>query len=94
MKTLTRESTSNRVRKPTNLSGLLDAFDRRHLQKISGSVESRNMGYRRARRFVEWCQNVGLAMSEITGWDVETKLDGLVHLKGPKAGEPLAVNTV
>ena len=52
------------------------------------------MRYRRAKRFVEWCQNVGLAMSEITGWEVETKLDGLVHLKGPRAGEPLAVNTV
>ena len=71
MKTLSIESTSSRVRKPTDLSELLEAFDR-HLNKVLSSKESRDMRYRRAKRFVEWCQNVGLAMSEITGWEVET----------------------
>ncbi len=72
MKTPSIESTSSRVRKPTDLSELLDAIDRRHLNKVSSSTASRDMRYRRAKRFVEWCQNVGLAMSEITGWEVET----------------------
>ncbi len=91
MKPLTKQSTSNQVSKPTDLSGLLEAFDRRHLQKYPGS---RDMRYRRARRFVEWCQNVGLEMNQITGWEVETYLDQLDHLKGSKAGEPLAINTI
>ena len=72
MRTLSIESTSSRVRKPTNLSELLEAFYRRHLNKVSSSTAGRDMRYRRAKRFVEWSQNVGLAMCKITGWEVET----------------------
>ncbi len=68
MKTRTKEPIKNRISKPTDLPGVLEAFDNRWLNRFP---KSRDMRYRRAKRFVEWCQAVGLGMNELDAWEIE-----------------------
>ena len=90
MTTLTNERIQTRISKPTDLAGVLEAFDDRHLKKFKG----RDMRYRRAKRFVDWCLAVGLEMNELNAWEIEGYLDDLTHIRGKKKGQPLAVTTV
>ena len=90
MKTLTKEPIKSRISKPTDFPGVLEAFDKRHLQKLKG----RDMRYRRCKRFVDWCENVGLEMDQLDAWEIETYLEVLTHIRGKKRGQPLATNTI
>jgi integrase len=91
MKTLTKEPIKSRISKPTDLPGVLEAFDKRWLNRFP---DSRDMRYRRAKRFIDWCQVVDLELNQLDAWEIEGYLGDLSHKRGKKKGQALAVNTV
>jgi integrase len=85
---------NGRVARPTTWPEVLQQFTIRHIGKRCKSDRSKELHYIRAKRFCDWAKSVRLGLDELDAWEVDTYLSQLLHLRGKRAGEPLAPGTV